>query len=63
MSVKRWRYSLGRYYYEDDKYGYAYVDKLNARKWRWCGPRNSGTESSLRLAKEAAERDVHRRKK
>ena len=28
---KHWRYSDCRYYYEDDKYGYAYIDKYDDR--------------------------------
>lgn len=54
----RWVLKHGRYYLEDDKFGYAYVDRRSRSDWHWCGPNNLGSAPLLRIAKSRAEADV-----
>lgn len=55
----RWRYSrdTGYHYLEDDKFGYAAVQRLAGRSRKWFNNLNPGVNfSSLKTAKEDAER-------
>jgi hypothetical protein len=52
----RWRYSMGRHYLEDDKFGYAYIDKRDAGYLATVPFVGSATFRRLRGAKAYAEK-------
>jgi len=61
----QWRYSLQRYYFEDDKYSYGYVNKVwphhDRSYWGWVTEYEYGSEKTLKAAKKKVEKLVRKK--